>query len=128
MGRIIKLKSKGEFKFTNSFFNRVLHRDFYKKIEEYAQLGVEALSSATPIDTGETASSWSYDIFYNTDSIKIEWYNSSHIDRVPIAILLQYGHATRNGNFILGLDFINPAIKPIFHDISESVWEEVTKR
>lgn len=125
--RIVNLKASGSFKHTNSFFSRVLNRSFYRGLERYGQLGVDALKSATPVDTGKTAESWRYSIFYDKNTISIKWYNDNQADWVPIVILLQYGHATKDGRFIRGLDFINPAIRPIFEEISESIWKEVTE-
>ena len=125
--KIVNLQASGSFKHTSSFFDRVLHRDFYRNLSKYGQQGVDALKSVTPIDTGETAASWTYSVYFNKDTIKISWYNNNQSERVPVVVLLQYGHATRDGRFIRGLDFVNPAIRPIFEEMSESIWKEVTK-
>lgn len=89
-------------------------------------MGVEALASATPVDTGKTASSWYYKVDYNEGSASITWSNSNVNDGVNIAVILQYGHGTGNGGYVVGRDYINPAIAPIFDKITEHVWEEVT--
>lgn len=87
--------------------------------------GVNALSSATPMDTGETAGAWDYRITIEDHRAKIEWTNSHMAGRVPVAILIQYGHATRGGTFVQGRDYINPAMEPIFQNIADKIWEEV---
>ena len=89
-------------------------------------MGVSALESATPVDSGLTASSWDYEIHQSRNSAKIVWTNSNINQGVPIAIILQYGHGTRNGGYVQGRDYINPAIKPVFDRIAEGVWKEVT--
>jgi hypothetical protein len=89
--------------------------------------GVEALVSATPVDSGVTATSWSYDIVNKNGSIIINFNNSNINDGVPIAIIIQYGHATGNGGLVEGRDYINPAIQPIFDEMVKELWREVTK-
>jgi len=96
------------------------------ELRRYAQEGVDALSRATPVDSGETAASWYYEIRRTPGSIKIEWKNSNIVNGVPIAIILQYGHATGNGGYVQGRDYINPAIQPVFDRISESIWKELS--
>ena len=96
-------------------------------LRQYAQEGVDALKRSTPKDTGATAASWYYDIIQTKNSIKIEWKNSNVVNGVPIAVIIQYGHATGNGGFIQGRDYINPAIQPIFDKISESIRKELTR-
>ena len=122
---MIKIKQKGEFKKTIRFLNFIYKRDFRSTIEEWAQKGVEVLSLSTPKDSGKTASSWGYDIKYGLGKIRVEWYNTNTTEQVPIVILLQYGHATREGWYLQGTDFINPAMKPIFDGMSDAVWKEV---
>lgn len=90
-------------------------------------MGVEALSKATPKNSGKTASSWFYEIQRDNSSWIITWKNSNINNGVPIAIVLQYGHATRNGGYIEGIDYINPALKPVFERIADSAWKEVTR-
>ena len=87
-----------------------------------------ALSSATPIDSGKTANSWSYEITNKDGSVTITFNNSNIQNGVPIAIILQYGHGTRNGGWVQGRDYINPAIQPVFDEIVDKAWREVTKR
>ncbi|HNX63451.1 MAG TPA: HK97 gp10 family phage protein [Candidatus Limiplasma sp.] len=92
----------------------------------YGQAGVEALSAATPKDSGETAGSWSYEIVQKPTGVAIVWSNSNMNDGANIAVLLQYGHGTRNGGYVQGVDYINPALKPIFERIANEAWKEVT--
>lgn len=90
-------------------------------------MGVDALSAATPRDTGESASKWQYRVIRNHRWPGIEWYNTneSGATGVPVVILIQYGHATRDGGFVQGRDFINPAMKPIFEKIQTELWKKV---
>lgn len=124
---MIKVKSKGDFSKTYKYLQNVKRSTAMKFLEKYAAMGVKALSEATPTDTGLTASSWYSDIERTKDTITIS-FNNSHINKgVPIAIILQYGHATRNGGWVEGVDYINPALKPIFDKLADEAWKEVTK-
>lgn len=96
-------------------------------LDKYGREGVAALASATPVDTGLTAHSWKYEIQQKKDSVTISFSNTNIQNGVPIAIILQYGHATRNGGWVQGRDYINPAIQPIFDKIANEAWKEVTK-
>lgn len=124
---MIKVKSNGDFSKTISFMNKAKKVVNLRGIEKYAQEGVNALKAATPHDTGETASSWSYEIKKTNNSITINFNNSNIVNGVPIAIILQYGHGTRNGGYVKGRDYINPAIQPIFDKLTNDAWKEVTK-
>lgn len=97
-------------------------------LRKYGRIGVEALSSATPKNTGKTADSWHYEIVENgKHSVSIVWSNSNLNKGVNIALILQYGHGTRQGGYVQGIDYINPAVRPVFDDISQKAWEEVTR-
>ena len=96
-------------------------------LDEYGKKGVEALRQATPKDTGKTADSWFYEIKRSKESVSISFNNSNINDGVPIAVILQYGHGTRNGGWVEGRDYINPAIQPVFDEIAEEAWKEVNK-
>ena len=96
-------------------------------LDKYGREGVAALASATPVDTGLTANSWQYKIEQKKGSVSISFYNTNIQNGVPIAVILQYGHATRNGGWVQGRDYINPAIQPIFDKIANEAWREVTK-
>lgn len=124
---MIKFVQKGDFKKTNKYFERLLEIIKLGKLDAYGRRGVQALKSSTPVDTGKTASSWYYDIVRKGEQVSIVWKNSNINDGVSIAIILQYGHGTRNGGYVVGRDYINPAIKPIFNEMEREIWEEVTR-
>lgn len=129
---MITFESKGDFSKTTRWLERVKASQFVKKLNKYGEAGVSALMSATPVDSGLTASSWYYEIIQKDERVTITFKNSNMVgagDRyeVPLAIILQYGHATKNGGWVEGIDYINPAIRPIFEAISEAAWEEVTR-
>lgn len=124
---MIKINHKGSFKSTEKFLKRKITTEQLLIFEKYAQEGVEALASATPFDTGKTSSSWGYQISFTDKHVKLTFTNSNIVDGIPIAIILQYGHGTRQGGYVEGIDYINPALKPIFKKISDSLWKEVTK-
>lgn len=124
---MISVTTKGDFKNFNKFVKHMSRRDYLKIVEKYARMGVEALSEATPIDTGETASLWDYEIYTTKRSTKIVWTNDNVTrDGTPIPVLLQFGHATKDGGYVEGIDFINPALAPVFKKMAEQVWKEVT--
>lgn len=123
---MIKFSTKGDWSRTNSFLERALNVFNLGELDKYGREGVRALSAATPKDTGETASSWYYRIKRTKAGAKIEWLNSSQNQGIPIVILLQYGHGFRTGGYVEGIDFINPALKPVFEEIAENAWKELT--
>ncbi|MDD6486624.1 MAG: hypothetical protein PUF61_06765, partial [Spirochaetales bacterium] len=96
-------------------------------LDKFGQAGVDALAAATPKDSGKTASCWYYEITHRNGSSSISFHNSNIQNGVPIAIILQYGHGTRNGGYVQGRDYINPAIRPLFDKIADNAWKEVTK-
>jgi hypothetical protein len=124
---MVVIKHRGNFNNTERFLKGASKINFRAILDPYGQQGVRALASATPIDSGKTASSWGYDIIINKGSVSLVWTNSNVVSGVPIAILLQYGHGTRNGGFVQGRDYINSALQPIFDRISEEAWREVSK-
>lgn len=124
---MIRFKQKGDFKNLESFLNKASKLDMRSILDRYGREGVEALRSNTPIDSGLTASSWDYYIETNKRTSKIVWTNTHNISGVNIAIILQYGHATKNGGYVQGQDYINPAIRPIMDKIAEDVWREVCR-
>lgn len=123
---MIKFSQKGDFRKLDGFFERSKRVFHLSDLDRYGQEGVAALRQATPKDSGKTASAWYYEISQKEDVIRISFFNSNLESGIPIAILLQYGHATRNGSFVEGVDYINPAIKPIFEKIAEKAWKDVT--
>lgn len=124
---MIVIKQKGDFSKTTRFLKASTRAINTKLLDKYGQKGVDALSSATPVDTGKTANSWYYKVESKDNIASITFYNSNIQNGVPIAIILQYGHGTRNGGWVEGRDYINPAIQPIFDDIVNEAWREVTK-
>lgn len=122
---MITLQSTGDFKNTSKFLNGILKVVNKNILDKYGQRGVEALSASTPVDTGLASKSWYYKTFMDKEQSKIVWYNSDIEDNNSVVILLQYGHATKNGGFVQGIDFINPAIKPIFEQIKNDIWKEI---
>lgn len=124
---MITFRQKGDFSKTMSFLERAKESVKLGTLDRYGREGVAALSSATPIDTGLTARSWYYKIERDKNTATISFFNSNIQNGVPIAIVLQYGHGTRNGGWVQGRDYINPAIQPIFDKIANTAWKEVTK-
>lgn len=124
---MISFRQKGDFSKLNGYLERVKEAAKLGILDKYGQQGVAALSSATPVDTGLTANSWSYKIERGNGSVSIVFNNSNIQNGVPIAIILQYGHGTGTGGWVEGRDYINPVIQPVFDQIAESAWEEVTK-
>lgn len=125
---VITVRQTGNFNHIDAFFKRVMEKKYIERLKEYGQKGADALSSATPIDTGKTASLWSYEILQGGDgSLQVVWTNSNINKHVNIAIILQTGHGTRNGGYVKGRDYINPAIQPIFDEMTNAMWEEVTR-
>ena len=124
---MISFRQKSDFSNLTNFLERAKNVIHIGDLDKYGKAGVAALSSATPVDTGLTASSWSYEIEIKNGSVIIVFKNSNIQNGVPIAIILQYGHGTRNGGWVQGRDYINPAIQPIFDEIANNAWKEVTK-
>lgn len=124
---MISFRHKGNLSKTTNFLERVRKTVKGIDLDKYGQLGVSALASATPVDTGLTANSWYYEIVSSNETTTINFNNSNIQNGVPIAIILQYGHGTRNGGWVAGKNYINPAIQPIFDKIAEDAWREVTK-
>lgn len=124
---MIKFRHRGDLSKTTRYLQRVSKGSYLKILDKYAREGVTALASATPIESGRTASSWSYEISINSGSATITFHNSNIQNGVPIAIILQYGHGTGTGGWVEGRDYINPAIQPIFDKITNDAWREVTK-
>jgi hypothetical protein len=125
---MITFKQTGKFRHVEGFFKRVLNSNNRKILEKYGKEGVSVLESVTPIDSGLTAGSWGYDIHTSRNSLSLYWTNSNMVNGTPIVILLQYGHGLKQGGFVQGKDFINPAIRPIFDKIANELWREVTNQ
>ena len=124
---MISFRQKGDFSKLSSYLERAKNAVHIGDLDKYGRQGVAALASATPVDTGKTASSWFYEVTRKNGSVTITFNNSNIQNGVPIAIILQYGHGTGNGGWVEGRDYINPAIQPIFDKIANDAWREVTK-
>lgn len=124
---MITFKQSGDFKKATGYFERLREVVKLGNLNRFGEEGVAALSAATPIDSGETANSWYYEIENKDGKATISFCNSHIEQSVPIAIILQYGHGTGTGGYVQGRDYINPAIQPIFDKITENAWREVTK-
>ena len=124
---MITFRQKGDFSKLNKYLERAKEAVKLGELDKYGREGVAALASATPTDSGLTARSWYYEIKRQNGSVSIVFKNSNINEGVPIAIILQYGHGTGTGGWVQGIDYINPAIQPIFNRIAENAWKEVTK-
>lgn len=122
----IRFTHKGDFSKTTKFLTRVTHTICRSDLERYAKKGVAALASATPVESGLTADSWTYEIISKKGSITINFINTNIQQNVPIAVIIQYGHGTGTGGWVEGRDYINPAIQPIFDEMINDIWREVT--
>lgn len=123
---MIVFKQSGSFNRTNNFLDKASNTKRLQLLHKYGKRGVVALSSATPVSSGLTAKSWSYEIRSFKNSYTLTWVNSNVNNGIQIAILIQYGHGTRNGGYVHGRDYVNPAIRPIFDKLSVDLWKEVT--
>lgn len=124
---MITFRHKGDFSKATRYFERLREAARLNVLEKYGREGVAALSSATPVESGQTAGSWGYEISRSSGSAKITFTNSNINNGFPVAIMLQYGHGTGTGGWVQGRDYINPAIRPIFDKIADEAWKEVTK-
>ena len=125
---MIRLTSSGSYKFTEDWLRSFQTRSIFANLEKYGPIGVQALSAATPQDDGDTASHWSYEIVSRPGYYSIKWTNDDTVEpgHIPIAVLIQYGHGTRRGKYVEGIDYINPTMRPIFDQIVNEMWREVT--
>ena len=122
----VKVGDKGDFKKTFKFLRAMKEKRFLKNLDKYGQMGVDALAAATPKRTGLTAESWTYDITDNGEQLIISW-NNTNVQKgyYNVALMIQYGHGTGTGSWVEGIDYINPALKPVFDKIADAVWMEV---
>ena len=126
MGQVITFKQKGDLKKTWKFLRFLSSKLYFNKVEHYAKKGVIELAQATPMDTGETAYSWDYEIEINENFTRIAWTNSNIASNgTPVVVLVQYGHALKNGGWVEGFDFVTPTIQPIFEEMADAIWKEV---
>lgn len=123
---MLSFEASGDFTRTENFLQKMSKQDMYSRLDKAARDGVAALAAATPVDTGQSAASWDYNIKRSGRSCTITWTNSYSVDGTPVVVMLQYGHGTGTGGYVQGRDFINPAMRPIFDQIAENVWKAVT--
>ncbi len=124
---MISFTQKGSFKNTERYLSRLKEAQLLSILNKYGSIGVNALSNATPVESGETAASWFYSIHQRPGYYSIRWHNSHEHKGAPIAVMLQYGHGTGTGGYVQGRDYINPAVKPIFEQMANDAWREVTR-
>ncbi len=124
---VVTIKNKGNFEKTEKFLRKAQKLSYKSLFDKYGRQGVQALSVATPVRTGLTASSWGYEVHRSASTVKIIWTNSNVVSGVPVAVLIQLGHGTGTGGYVTGIDYINPALRPVFDSIAEDAWKEVTK-
>lgn len=123
----ITFSTKGNFSKTTTYFNKLKKIQIEAILNRYGSQGVDALSAVTPQESGLASISWYYTVGVESDRYWIDFHNNNIEGGAPVVILLQYGHATRNGGYVVGRDFINPAVAPIFEAIKNDVWKEVSK-
>ena len=124
---MIVFKQKGDFSKVTKYLQKAKKGVNLRSLEKYAEAGVQALKRSTPVNTGLTANSWYYKIESKNGIIEISFCNSNIQNGVPIAIILQYGHATGNGGWVEGRDYINPSVQPIFDELTKQAWKEVSE-
>lgn len=124
---MITMRSKGSFSRSRKFLKKMSQTNIEKLLAAYGERGVALLSSATPIRSGLTANSWSYEIENSNGSARIVWTNLNIVgEKYNLAVLIQYGHGTGTGGYVSGIDYINPALRPLFEEMANSIWKEVT--
>lgn len=124
---MIKVKQSGNFKNLERLLKNASGTPDLGRFLQFGEEGLRALRDATPVDSGLTAASWAYNIEYTKEGVRITWTNSNVVNGVPIAIILDSGHGTKNGGFVAGRHYIDPAIQPVFDHIAESMWKELVK-
>lgn len=122
---MISISHSGNFDNITRFLEKMSKRDAMSILHKYGKKGIELLRESTPMDTGETANSWGYEVVNENGRYRIYWTNDNVHDGVYIAIILQYGHATKNGGYVEGIDYINPALEEVFNEMAEELWKEV---
>ena len=126
---MMSFSASGDWRRTEKFLDAMKKQDFWKILNRYGQMGVDALSAATPTDSGKTADSWSYKVYEKSknQTSTIVWYNDNNEGGSNVAVLIQYGHGTKNGGYVQGKDYINPAMRPIFDRIANDLWAEIKR-
>lgn len=122
---MISITGSGDLKRTRSFLEKLMRNDIFSDLDRFGRMGVDALSNATPVNSGLTSVSWGYRVIRDRRSPGIEWFNSNPAGNTSVAVLIQYGHGTGTGGYVQGRDFINPAMRPMFDRIADDVWKKV---
>ena len=123
---MIRFIHRGDLSATKRFLKKARDAEYLKDLKKYGEKGVEALREATPKRTGKTANSWYYEIHGSGSEVSIVWSNSNVNEGANIAVLILFGHGLKNGGYVKGIDYINPALRSVFEDIGDSAWKEVT--
>lgn len=123
---LVSFRHRGNFNKVERFLNKMAGHSYLNILDKYGQMGVAALSASTPVDSGKTSQSWTYEIERTPTNTTISWLNTNTNKNVNIAIILQYGHGTGTGGYVQGRDYINPAMRPVFDEIAQQAWKEVT--
>ena len=121
----ISISNSGSFNKTDKFFKKMSENSIYSVLQKYGEIGVAELAAATPVDSGRTSSAWNYRVIIERSNARVQWYNSNENQGFSVAIGLQYGHGTGTGGYVIGRDYINPTMRPIFDKIADQVWNEI---
>lgn len=126
MPKIVTFRHKGNFSKLDTYFGKAKKALRLSILDKYGRKGVEALKNATPVNTGFTANSWKYEIRRDDRGATIEFSNTNRNQGILVVVLLIYGHGTGTGGYVRGIDFVNPALQPVFEELADSAWKEVT--
>lgn len=121
----ISISNSGSFNKTDKFLKKMSENSIYSVLQKYGEIGVAELAAATPIDSGRTSSAWDYRVIIERTNARVQWYNNNENQGFSVAIGLQYGHGTGTGGYVIGRDYINPTMRPIFDKIADQVWNEI---
>lgn len=121
----ISISNSGSFNKTDKFLKKMSENSIYSVLQKYGEIGVAELAAATPIDSGRTSSAWDYRVIIDRTNARVQWYNNNENQGFSVAIGLQYGHGTGTGGYVIGRDYINPTMRPIFDKIADQVWNEI---
>ena len=121
----ISISNSGSFNKTDKFLKKMSENSVYSALQKYGEIGVAELAAATPIDSGRTSSAWDYRVIIDRTNARVQWYNNNENQGFSVAIGLQYGHGTGTGGYVIGRDYINPTMRPIFDKIADQVWNEI---
>ena len=127
MASPFNLTSEGSYKKTIKFLTKLMNGDFYKILDYYGQKGVESLRDHTPVDSGRAANSWFYEVDIKSDKATITWCNNDIEGGMNVILLLEYGHGTRGGTYVDGIDIIEPSLRPIMNEMIDAIWREVER-